>query len=150
MWWEEKTDKMLRMLRICHGRTHTNDTRQVPYWTEKGRVDGQDDMHRRIAATRVVSHLARSDTPNITWVVSRLARSDTPNITWVVTPWVDSPIRPTTTVGCISSLHAYSYIQQSCRSIKTMNGKNTKKITDSRECGREQNLRFWWRSHQPF
>ena len=34
---------------------------------------------------------------------------------------------PTTTVGCISSLHAYSYIQQSGRSVKTMNAKNTKK-----------------------
>ncbi len=31
--------------------------------------------------TRVVSHLARSDTPNITLIVSRLARIDTPNIT---------------------------------------------------------------------
>ena len=29
-----------------------------------------------------------------TTVVSHLARSDTPNITWVVTPWVLSPIRP--------------------------------------------------------
>ena len=37
-----------------------------------------------IVLTRVVSHLARSDTPNITLVVSHLARSDTPNITWVV------------------------------------------------------------------
>ena len=34
---------------------------------------------------------------------------------------------PTTTVSCISSLHAYSYIQQSGRSVKTMNAKNTKK-----------------------
>ena len=33
---------------------------------------------------RIVSHLARSDNPNITWVVWRLARSDTPSI--VVTP----------------------------------------------------------------
>ena len=32
---------------------------------------------------------------------------------------------PTTTVSCISSLHAYSYIQQSGRSVKTMNAKNT-------------------------
>ena len=38
---------------------------------------------------------------------------------------------PTTTVSCISSLHAYSYIQQSGRSVKTMNAKNTKKIADS-------------------
>ena len=35
---------------------------------------------------------------------------------------------PTTTVSCISSLHAYSYIQQSGRSVKTMNAKNTKKL----------------------
>ena len=34
---------------------------------------------------------------------------------------------PTTTVSCMSSLHAYSYIQQSGRSVKTMNAKNTKK-----------------------
>ena len=34
-----------------------------------------------IITTRVVSHLARSDTPNITWVVSRLSRSDTLDIT---------------------------------------------------------------------
>ena len=34
---------------------------------------------------------------------------------------------PTTTVSCISSLHGYSYIQQSGRSVKTMNAKNTKK-----------------------
>ena len=34
---------------------------------------------------------------------------------------------PTTTVRCTSSLHAYSYIQQSGRSIKSMNAKNTKK-----------------------
>ena len=34
---------------------------------------------------------------------------------------------PTTTVSCISSLHAYSYIQQSGHSVKTMNAKNTKK-----------------------
>ena len=37
--------------------------------------------------------------------------------------WVQSPIRPH---SCISSLHAYSYIQQSGRSVKTMNAKNTK------------------------
>ena len=35
---------------------------------------------------------------------------------------------PTTTVSCISSLHAYSYIQQGGRSVKTMNAKNTKKL----------------------
>ena len=34
---------------------------------------------------------------------------------------------PTTTVSCINSLHAYSYIQQSGRCVKTMNAKNTKK-----------------------
>ena len=34
---------------------------------------------------------------------------------------------PTTTVSCISSLHAYSYIQQSGRSVNTMNAKNTRK-----------------------
>ena len=34
---------------------------------------------------------------------------------------------PTTTVICISSLHAYSYFQQSGRSVKTMNAENTKK-----------------------
>ena len=34
---------------------------------------------------------------------------------------------PTTTVSCISSLHAYSYIQQSGRSVKTVNAKNTRK-----------------------
>ena len=34
---------------------------------------------------------------------------------------------PATTVSCISSLHAYSYIQQSSRSVKTMNAKNTQK-----------------------
>ena len=34
---------------------------------------------------------------------------------------------PTTTVRCISSLHAYSYIQQSGSSVKSMNAKNTKK-----------------------
>ena len=32
-----------------------------------------------IIYTRVVSHLARSDTPNIYWVVSRVASSDTPS-----------------------------------------------------------------------
>ena len=36
---------------------------------------------------------------------------------------------PTTTVSCMSTLHAYSYIQQSGRSVKTMNAKNTKKST---------------------
>ena len=35
------------------------------------------------------------------------------------------------------------------RALQTMNAKNTKKITDSWECGREHNLRFWWRWHQP-
>ena len=55
----------------------------------------QAHMHTCIImSTRVVSHLARSDTPNITWVVWRLARNDTPHITWIVTPWVQSPIRP--------------------------------------------------------
>ena len=34
---------------------------------------------------------------------------------------------PTTAVICISSLHAYSYIQQSGHSVKTMNSKNMKK-----------------------
>ena len=34
---------------------------------------------------------------------------------------------PTTTVRCISSLHAYSYIQQSGRSVKSMNANNRKK-----------------------
>ena len=33
---------------------------------------------------------------------------------------------PTTTVSCITS-HVYSYIQQSGRSVKTMNAKNMKK-----------------------
>ena len=33
----------------------------------------------------------------------------------------------TTTVGCISSLHAYSCIQQSGRSVKSLNAKNPKK-----------------------
>ena len=33
----------------------------------------------------------------------------------------------TTTVSCISSLHAYSYIQESGRSVKTMNAKNSTK-----------------------
>ena len=36
------------------------------------------------------------------------------------------------------------------RSVKSINAKNTKKITDSWECGREHNLGFWWRWHQPF
>ena len=49
----------------------------------------------------------------------------------VLHAWVQLPIRPTTTVSCISSLHAYSYITQSGRSVKTKNAKNTKKITDS-------------------
>ena len=39
---------------------------------------------------------------------------------------------------------------KSGRSAKSMNHKNTKKITDSWECGCEHNLRFWWRWHQPF
>ena len=56
---------------------------------------------KSLIITRVVSHLARSDTPDITWVVSRLACSDTPNI--VVMPWVQSPIRP----SCISEPHFY-------------------------------------------
>ena len=34
---------------------------------------------------------------------------------------------PTTTISCISSLHPYSYIQQSGRIVKTMTAKNTKK-----------------------
>ena len=34
---------------------------------------------------------------------------------------------PTTTLSCISSLHVYSYIQQSGRSVKSMNAKNTEK-----------------------
>ena len=34
---------------------------------------------------------------------------------------------PTTTVRFISSLHAYSYIQQSGRSVKSTNAKNPKK-----------------------
>ena len=41
---------------------------------------------------------------------------------------------PTTTVSCISSLHAYSYIQQSGRSVKTMNGSfrvKSPKITEN-------------------
>ena len=50
---------------------------------------------------------------------------------------------PTSTVSCISSLHAYSYSQQSDRIVKTRDAKNTKKITDSCECGREHNLRCW-------
>ena len=45
--------------------------------------------------------------------------------------------------GRRSVLHAYSYIQQSGRNLKSMTAKNTKKITDSRECGREHNLRVW-------
>ena len=49
---------------------------------------------------------------------------------------------PTTTFSCISS-HAYSFIQQSDRSVKTMNAKNTKKspIHENADitCG------FWFR-----
>ena len=33
-----------------------------------------------IIYTRVATHLARSDTPNITCVVARLSRSDTPTM----------------------------------------------------------------------
>ena len=85
-----------------------------------------------IIITRVVSHLARSDTPNIIRVVPRLARSDTPNI--VVTPWVQSPIRPHNHRRCIGEPHfhfMHIHIFNSGRSVKTMNAKNTKKITDS-------------------
>ena len=35
-----------------------------------------------IIYTRVATHLARSDTPNITCVVARLSRSDTPTMLW--------------------------------------------------------------------
>ena len=38
---------------------------------------------------------------------------------------------------------------KSCRCVKSMNPKNTEKITDSWECGREHNLRFWWQWHRP-
>ena len=69
-----------------------------------------------IKITRVVSHLARSD-PHHYLSCGRHGSK------------VQSA--PTTTVRCISSLHAYSYIQQSGRSVKSMNAKNTKKITDS-------------------
>ena len=37
------------------------------------------------------------------------------------------PNPPSNTVNCISSLHAYSYIQQSGRIVKTINAKTTKK-----------------------
>ena len=47
------------------------------------------------------------------------------------TALVQSPIRPPQPPSVACSLHAYSYNQQSARSIKTMNAKNTKKITAS-------------------
>ena len=54
----------------------------------------------------------------------------------------------THTVYASSRQHAYTYIQQIGRKLKSMNAKIREKITDSWECGREHNLRFWWRWHQ--
>ena len=98
-----------------------------------------------INETRVVTDLARSDTPNITLVVSRVARSDTPNITLVVSRVARSdtpnrgdamsalhaqPASPIKYIGLTQTVlssswqDAYSYIQQSCHSVKSMNAKN--------------------------
>ena len=105
-----------------------------------------------IKSTRVVSHLGRSDTPNITWIVSRLDRSDTDNS--AVVPWVQSPIRPhnhrplaSVSHMLISRIFIYS---TEWPQRKKYECQKYEEITDSRECGREHNLRFWWRWHQPF
>ena len=90
-----------------------------------------------ITYTRVVPHLARMDTPNITLVVSRVARSDTPNRGDAMSTLHAQPASPikynglTHTVLSSNWPYAYSYIQQMGRKIETMNAKNTKKITDS-------------------
>ena len=52
---------------------------------------------------------------SLTRVVSYLARSDTPNITLVVTPRCKVQSAHTTTVSYISSFHAYSYLGHSTR-----------------------------------
>ena len=99
-----------------------------------------------VVFTRVVSYLARSDcdTPNITWVVARISRTDTPKLLWRPPTNRKAERRPQV-FKCMCTWHV-----KSGRCVKSMNPKNTKKITDSWECRREHNLWFWWWWHQPF
>ena len=97
--------------------------------------------------TRVASHLAHSDTPNITWVVSRVSRSDTPTLFWRPPTNRKAPhvplVRP--------ARRCYVHVYPACKKWplrKKYESQKYEKITDSWECGREHNLRFWW--HQPF
>ena len=99
-----------------------------------------------VIITRVVSHLARSDTPNSCDAMSVKSNPPTQPSCIHCMPNLPSPIKYnglTHTVYAISLQHAYSYIQQTGRSAKSMNAKNTKKSPIHENAGREQNLRFW-------
>ena len=98
-----------------------------------------------IMPTRVVSHLARSDTPNITLVVLRVASSDTPNSCHAMMLSRIRPHHPAASIHCmhyllfpikynglthtgffLASSRPHVYIQQSGRKLNSMNAKNTK------------------------
>ena len=77
-----------------------------------------------------------------------LSRSDTPTLLWCP---------PTNRKALHALLMTSAGVKCMCtqrvksgRCLKSMNHKNSKKIIDSWECGREHNLRFWWWWHQPF
>ena len=85
-----------------------------------------------IKITTVVSHLARSDSPTLLELCPAWLAVTPPTSLSCGMHGCKVQSSPTTTVRCISSLHAYSLIKQSGRSVKSVNAKNTKKIiTDS-------------------
>ena len=59
---------------------------------------------RKFIITRVVSHMARSDTLNITSVVSRLARSDTHNSCDAMGAKSNRPHNPAASIHCMHNL----------------------------------------------
>ena len=80
-----------------------------------------------IIFTRDASHIARSDTPNITWVVSRLSRSDTQHCCDARRPIARLRTRrsraPPASVKCMCTRRV-----KSCGCVKNMNRQKYEKI----------------------
>ena len=79
------------------------------------------------------------------------SRSDIPTLLWRPSDQWQGSARATRE-SRPQGLHAKFHVMHLKLAVtwKILIPKLRKKITDSWECGREHNLRFWWRWHQPF
>ena len=100
-----------------------------------------------IIFTRVVSHWPVVTTPTLLELCGAWP-AVTPNI--VLTPCAPPTNRKAPHVAWLWACKCIC--TRRVKSVKNLNyeWQKYKKITDSWECGREHNLRVWWRWHQPF